>query len=82
MSASPANKWRVLAQGNNGQVSLAVDGTEFDELVVGDWLHLERLDFRTWALIVGTDESACMLSIWRDPKSKQWRVRMTDGALS
>jgi hypothetical protein len=58
----PGSQWRILAH------TLASDGsyvgpiedssekypaTEFDELVVDEWLHLEQMDSRIWSLRVG-----------------------------
>lgn len=52
--------WRVLAQrsrGENVQVGPLDDhdGTpsQFDELVVGHWIHLERMDTRAWWMALG-----------------------------
>lgn len=30
-----------------------IDGTEFDELVVGSWLHVEQMDTRVWWINAG-----------------------------
>lgn len=45
--------WRVLAQGGAERVSLECAGTEFDELVVGDWLHIERMSEQEWWMQIG-----------------------------
>jgi hypothetical protein len=59
----PGSKWRVLAQGPVARrlaldvtgpmvtgEGLALDpvGADFDELVVDNWFHLERMDTNTW----------------------------------
>ena len=53
----PGRSWRFQAFGVNGKArhppirldSASYDGpTEFDELVVGDWLHLEQMHHRDW----------------------------------
>ena len=32
---------------------ITLEGTEFDELVVGSWIHLEQMDTGTWWMNVG-----------------------------
>jgi hypothetical protein len=50
----PSAHWRVLAQDTRGRrVDLRVEGTEFDEVVVGGWLHVERMGRRSWCVIIG-----------------------------
>lgn len=48
--------WRILAQGPDGPHDLSSDqlpGTEFDELVVGQWIHLEQMDTNSWWMNIG-----------------------------
>ena len=46
-------QWRVLAQGQAGNVvDVRCDGTDFDEIVITGFLHLEKLNSRDWCLII------------------------------
>lgn len=52
--------WRVLAheripgQRITGEAhDIAVPGTEFDELVVGKWCHIEQMDTGRWWMDIG-----------------------------
>ena len=47
--------WRVLAHHPDGTTShdTESDQTEFDELVVGRWLHVEQMDTGSWWADVG-----------------------------
>jgi len=49
----PAAPWRVLAQDGTKIVDLRVDCTDFDEVVVSRWLHVERMSARDWSVIIG-----------------------------
>lgn len=56
----PGSLWRFLAhervgKGYGAEIELKRDDkpTEFDELVVDDWLHVEQLDSCTWWMRVG-----------------------------
>jgi hypothetical protein len=58
----PGSQWRILAHcrlgdgwygGRVEESSENHEPTEFDELVVDEWLHLEQMDRRTWSLRVG-----------------------------
>jgi len=49
---SPGARWRLLAQ-NNGQSLEITDQGLFDELVVDDWLHIEKLDTNRWWMRLG-----------------------------
>lgn len=76
----PGRRWRVLAQGPGAarvDVQSAApdrrprDGVQivradFDELVVDDWLHVERMDHREWLIIIGGTGIA--VSLPRDPR--------------
>lgn len=53
-------RWRVLGHKRKPSWSPGIDErfeprdqVEFDELVVGDWLHIEQLDSRVWWMRVG-----------------------------
>jgi len=47
-------RWRVLAQDSAvRQVDIRVAGTEFAELVVGDWFHVERMGAIEFWFVVG-----------------------------
>ena len=54
MRLHPGRYWRVLShrQGHGGHLDLR-DVGDFDELVVGDWFHLEQMDDRYWWMHVG-----------------------------
>lgn len=50
---SARRNWRVLAQDFDGAVvDVRVKGTDFDELVIDGFLHLEKTDNGLWCLIV------------------------------
>jgi hypothetical protein len=53
----PGASWRFLAHRRPGSAitlnSTQFEPSEFDELVVGDWLHLEQMDTRDWWMQVG-----------------------------
>jgi hypothetical protein len=40
-------RWRFLAHRADGDLELENEGA-FDELVVDDWLHLEKMDENVW----------------------------------
>lgn len=64
----PAKYWRVLAQGYTGEDRVDVrNAGQFDELVVGDWLHLERMDTRVWSLIIGDHDLHLTILVPADP---------------
>ncbi len=48
----PGARWRVLAHDGTQQVELENRGI-LDEVVLGNWFHLEQLDDRTWWIRVG-----------------------------
>lgn len=77
--ASVFAKWRVLAQGPGSHiVDVKCTGTEFDEVCVGGWLHLERMDTRQWWMGIETPGGRVhlWLAIGRDGKAK---VSITEG---
>ena len=45
--------WRVLAQDSTGTVERHQCSVEFDELVVGEWFHIERMENRGWWMCIG-----------------------------
>ena len=54
----PGSKWRTLAHRVNGTAiqqhsSDHDDPTEFDELVIDAWLHIEQMDTRWWWMQIG-----------------------------
>lgn len=50
---APRRNWRALAQDDRGQsVAIEVKGTNFDELVINDFLHLEKMSDSEWCLII------------------------------
>lgn len=52
----PGRTWRILAQDDKGarlEVSSLFHPIEFDEVVVGKWLHVERMDTNQWWIQVG-----------------------------
>ena len=44
--------WRILARDGEREIALENDGL-FDELVLGQWLHLEQMTDDTWWMRVG-----------------------------
>ena len=46
------NSWRVVAMREGTPLELQHDGS-FDELVVGEWLHVENMDDGSWWMRVG-----------------------------
>jgi hypothetical protein len=52
MTGKSGERWRVLAHESTGEVQLENRGV-FDELVVDDWLHVEKMDEGAWWLRVG-----------------------------
>ncbi len=52
-AAPPGRRWRLLALDHDGrEVELGNQG-DFDELVVDEWFHIERMDENKWWLRVG-----------------------------
>ncbi len=56
----PGRSWRVLVHRSDGtphpielRSEQYVARTEFDELVIGKWIHLEQMGERTWWMRVG-----------------------------
>jgi hypothetical protein len=59
----PGSQWRVLLHTltDEGECGSPIDirssqgsqPTEFDEVVIDEWLHLEQLDSRMWSLRLG-----------------------------
>jgi hypothetical protein len=53
------SQWRLLAHGDfDGKFSneahgVEIPGTEFDELVVGKWIHIEQMDTGHWWMDIG-----------------------------
>jgi hypothetical protein len=48
----PGKRWRFLAHRDGAKIELENEGV-FDELVVDDWLHVEKMDNNAWWLRVG-----------------------------
>jgi hypothetical protein len=77
---TPGYKWRLLAHGQRpnkiaGPLSIESGGaTQFDELVVDDWLHIEQMDTRVWWMRVG--ETTFDIRIDR---KGQARITLTEG---
>ena len=77
----PGRVWRVLAHYRKTSERFdhrfaAKDRIEFDELVVGDWLHLEQMGNREWWARIG--EVHLWISI---PAKGAVKVRLTEGRL-
>lgn len=56
MKRVAGSPWRVLAHGYgpDGEThSIEVPDTEFDELVVGQWIHIEQMSNTTWWMCIG-----------------------------
>jgi hypothetical protein len=47
----PGTAWRVLARHGEREIKIENEGT-FDELVVGQWLHIEQMTDTSWRLRV------------------------------
>src|SRR5688572_5639129 len=49
--------WRILVHDGDRQPhdtsSDKLPGTEFDELVIGQWIHLEQMDTGVWWMNIG-----------------------------
>lgn len=46
-------KWRVSWDSASGKRCDISDAGDFDELVLDDWLHIERMDDRAWWMQIG-----------------------------
>jgi hypothetical protein len=71
-------KWRVLAwKGNGEKVSLESDDSEFDELVVAPWLHIEQMGVREFwfGLNVGEDLVHIDVTLGKDRTVKSILIR-------
>lgn len=81
---SARRNWRVLAQDDTGnRVALECRGTDFDELVVDGFLHLEKLNARDWCLIInGPDPKGARihLTIREAGRKTMPFVTVVDGA--
>ena len=73
--------WRVQTDGARGKSrDIRPEGPrdEFDELVVGQWLHIERMDTRYWWMQV----AGLCFSIWHEQKRgsrpARWRISFTE----
>ena len=61
--------WRVLAHKVKGRGCEfnhrfePKDGMEFDELVVGDWFHMEQMNTRDWWIGIGRGGNLVMVNI-------------------
>jgi hypothetical protein len=64
----PGKSWRVLAQTSNERAEMR-NVSEFDELVVDQWLHVERMTNSEWWLQVG-DARICV-TVGNDGKAKK-----------
>lgn len=71
-------RWRVLAQDGARKVDMSVEGTEFDELVVGEWLHIERMDTRDWWMGVRTPSGDVVHINFRVGRDGRATVTVTD----
>lgn len=77
-------KWRVLAQDHRGSqsavVDLSVHGTDFDELVIDGFLHLEKMSADEWCLIVTNPHGTQINITIREPsKTKRAAVFVVEG---
>lgn len=69
--------WRVLAHTpGGGSHDLTVGGSEFDELVVGRWLHIEQMASGRWWMDIG----GVTVHVKADRDGKPLEVRV-DGPL-
>lgn len=91
MRRFPARYWRVKGDGNvpfrKGSHPHFPDGNapnarrlfgDFDELVVGDWIHLERMDHRAWWMCIG--DTHFWITIPADP-AKPVLVGLQEGTV-
>lgn len=75
----PAKFWRILADNpKTGERFEMKNKGDFDELVVGDWCHLERMDYRQWCLILGDNNIS--IYIPTDPK-KPIQIMVIEGSM-
>lgn len=58
MSTNPAQPWRLGLKLEYHPLNLSSEGIDgdFDELVVGGWLHIEKMNRRAWWVRVGERE--------------------------
>lgn len=74
-------RWRLLAHetlphGASGEAHhVNIPGTEFDELVVGQWLHVEQMGSGSWWMAVG----GVTVHVRAD---RGWSAEARDGARS
>lgn len=47
-----------------------IEGTEFDELVVGRWLHIEQMDTSMWWMTIG----GVVIHVWADRDGRPTHV--------
>jgi hypothetical protein len=49
----PGRPWRLLAHTDGADRDIRDNGSDFDELVVGKWIHIERMNDRIWWMDIG-----------------------------
>ena len=63
----PGARWRLLAHRSQGELAIEDNGI-FDELVLDDWFHLERMQDRLWWMRVG--DARILVTIEEDGGAK------------
>ena len=77
MKNDPGLPWRVLAQDLRRSERHESGAVPFDEVVVGEWLHVERIDLDLWWLRIGG--VALTVETGEDGRVT---VRLTEGELT
>lgn len=69
----PGRTWRILAQQDDTDERFAANSVtspiEFDEVVVGRWLHVERMSANHWWMQVG--DARIEVTVGRDGRASQ-----------
>lgn len=77
---SARRNWRVLAQDSTGAVvDVRVKGTDFDEVVIDGFFHLEKMGGGHWCLIVDSIKGERFnIAITEATKRKHARVTIVE----
>ena len=70
----PGRTWRILCQGERHRFAASSEDKpiEFDEVVVGKWLHVERMSTNHWWMRVGDDRVS--ITVGRDGRASKVTV--------
>jgi hypothetical protein len=61
-----SKQWRVQGGDKRAAVNLDVSGVAFDEIVVGEWLHVEAMDDTAYYMYFGDTK----IWFWVDKKNR------------